>query len=183
MAIWPSGRIEAHALAPGNPSIARQEKRDRVPAGTYERLVTVGALTTDGARLVPRIGPLLNRVMRWRPLTVTCDRFRLGEVLDAAAGRVPVVPRVARWSSSTADIRALRRLALDGPLSVSPGARELLRASLSVSYIENDDQGSCRLIKKFQGNRARDDVAQSLTLAAGALVRRPAPARVRVLVA
>ena len=183
VALWPSGRIECHALAPCTPDIARQEKRDRVPAGTYARLITAGSLTTDGARLVPRVPVLMRRALRWRPLSVTCDRFRLGEVLDAAAGRVPVVPRVARWSSSTADIRALRRLALDGPLSVAPGAKELLRASLSVSYIENDDQGSCRLIKKFRGNRARDDVAQSLTLAAGALVRRPVPARLRVHIA
>ena len=183
VALWPSGRIEAHALAPGSPSVEKQEKRNRVPAGTYERLVEAGALTTDGARLVPRIGPLLNRVMRWRPLTLTCDRFRLGEILDAARGRVPVLPRVARWSSSTSDIRALRRLALDGPLSVAPGARELLRASLSVSYIENDDAGNVRMVKKFQGNRARDDVSQSLTLAAGAMARRPAPSRLRVHVA
>ena len=183
VALWPSGRIEAVALAPGRPDIARQEKRDRVPAGTYERLVAAGSLTTDGARLVPRVPVLMRLAMRWRPLTITCDRFRLGEVIDAVRGRVPVVPRVARWSSSTADIRALRRLALDGPLSVAPGAKELLRASLSVSYIENDDQGSCRLIKKFRGNRARDGVAQSLTLAAGALARRPAPSRLRVLVA
>ena len=183
VAVWASGRVEAHALAAGTPSIEKQEKRDRVPRGTYQRLVEAGALTTDGARLVPRVSVLMRRVMRWRPLTVTCDRFRLGELLDAARGRVPVLPRTARWSSSTADIRAVRRLALDGPLSVAPGARELLRASLSVSYIENDDGGSCRLVKKFQGNRARDDVAQSLTLAAGALARRPVPARVRVHVA
>ena len=151
VALWPSGRIEALALAPGTPTIERQEKRDRVPAGTYEKLVVAGSLTTDGARLVPRVPVLMRLAMRWRPLTITCDRFRLGEVLDAVRGRVPVVPRVARWSSSTADIRALRRLALDGPLSVAPGAKELLRASLSVSYIENDDQGSCRLIKKKIG--------------------------------
>ena len=183
VALWPSGRIEAHALAAGTPSIEKQEKRDRVPRGTYERLTAAGVLTTDGARLVPRVSVLMRRVLRWRPLTVTCDRFRFAELLDASRGRVPILPRTARWSSSTADIRAVRRMALDGPLSVAPGARELLRASLSVSYIENDDGGSCRLVKKFQGNRARDDVAQSLTLAAGALTRRPAPARVRVHVA
>ena len=126
VAVWPGGRVEAHALAAGTPSIEKQEKRDRVPRGTYQRLVEAGALTTDGARLVPRVSVLMRRVMRWRPLTVTCDRFRLGELLDAARGRVPVLPRTARWSSSTADIRAVRRMALDGPLSVAPGARELL---------------------------------------------------------
>ena len=183
VALWQSGRIEALALAPGTPSIERQEKRDRVPRGTYERLTAAGVLTTDGARLVPRVPVLMRRVMRWRPSIVVCDRFRLGELLDAARGRVPILPRTARWSSSTADIRAVRRMALDGPLSVEPSAAALLRASLSVASVENDDSGNVRLVKKFQGNRARDDVAQSLTLAAGALARRPAPARIRVRVA
>ena len=183
VALWQSGRIEALALAPGTPSIEKQEKRDRVPRGTYERLTAAGVLTTDGARLVPRIGPLMRRVMRWRPQSVTCDRFRLGELLDAARGRVPILARTPRWSSSTADIRAVRRMALDGPLSVSPGAAALLRASLSVALVENDDSGNTRLRKRGTNNTARDDVAFSLMLAAGALARRPAPARVRVHVA
>ena len=33
VALWQSGRIEALALAPGTPSIEKQEKRDRVPRG------------------------------------------------------------------------------------------------------------------------------------------------------
>ena len=183
VALWPSGRIEAHALAPGRPDIAAQEKRDRVPRGTYGALVEAGALTQDTGRLVPRVPILMRRVMRWRPQSVTCDRFRLGELLDAARGRVAVLPRTARWSSSTADIRAVRRMALDGPLSVAPGAAALLRASLSVSLVENDDSGNTRLRKRGTNNTARDDVAFSLMLAAGALTRRPAPARVRVHVA
>ena len=183
VALWQSGRIEALALAPGTPSIERQERRDRVPRGTYERLAAAGVLTTDGARLVPRIGPLMRRVMRWRPQSVTCDRFRLGELLDASRGRVPILARTPRWSSSTADIRAVRRMALDGPLSVSPGAAALLRASLSVALVENDDSGNTRLRKRGTNNTARDDVAFSLMLAAGALSRRPAPARIRVRVA
>ena len=130
VALWQSGRIEAVALAPGTPSIEKQEKRDRVPRGTYERLAAAGVLTTDGSRLVPRVPVLMRRVMRWRPQSVTCDRFRLGELLDAARGRVPILARTPRWSSSTADIRAVRRMALDGPLSVSPGAAALLRASI-----------------------------------------------------
>ena len=43
VAVWASGRIECLALAPGVPDIAAQEKRDRVPAGTYQRLADSGA--------------------------------------------------------------------------------------------------------------------------------------------
>ena len=87
--LWPSGRVEALALAPGTGrDIARNKrKRDRVPRGTYERLTAAGVLTTDGARLVPRVPVLMRRALRWRPSIVVCDRFRLGELLDAARGQ------------------------------------------------------------------------------------------------
>ena len=38
VAMWRSGRVEAFALAPGYPTMEAQEKRDRVPRGTYSRL-------------------------------------------------------------------------------------------------------------------------------------------------
>ena len=38
VAIWPNGRCEARAVAPGIPDIEAQEHRDRVPTGTYRRL-------------------------------------------------------------------------------------------------------------------------------------------------
>ena len=42
--MWETGRSEAIAVAPGLPSIAEQEKRDRVRTGTYRKLVRSGAL-------------------------------------------------------------------------------------------------------------------------------------------
>ena len=72
-AVYPSGRVEAFAIAPGTPSLAEQEKRDLVPRGTYERLAASGVLTTDGERRVPRVSALVARVMPWRPASVTCD--------------------------------------------------------------------------------------------------------------
>ena len=41
---WRGGRVEALAIAPGIPSIEDQEKRDRVPTGTYQKLVASGHL-------------------------------------------------------------------------------------------------------------------------------------------
>ena len=35
LALYENGRIECRALAPGLPTIAEQEKRDRVPRGAY----------------------------------------------------------------------------------------------------------------------------------------------------
>ena len=42
--IFPSGRIECLAIAPGIPTIQEQEARDRVTRGTYQKLVDNGSL-------------------------------------------------------------------------------------------------------------------------------------------
>ena len=183
VAVWPSGRCEAVALAPGEPSILDQERRDRVPRETYSRLVASGRLAVDEGLRVPRPAALVERVMAWRPAALVCDRFRLPELLDATGGRVRVLPRVSRWSDAAADVRALRRMALDGPLACEAASRGLVAASLSAATVASDDQGSTRLVKRGTNNTARDDVAAALTLAAGAWSRRPAPGRVRVHVA
>ena len=173
--VWPNGRVEAVAVAPGIPDLRAQEIRDRVPAGTYQRLHDAGVLrVAEGLRVQPP-ADLVALIRPWRPAAVLCDRFRLPELQDAG-GRLPLVPRVTRWSEAAEDIRACRKLAKDGPLAVEPASRAVLEASLSVATVKNDDQGSCRLVKS-SNNTARDDVAQALTLAAGALARMPARPR------
>ena len=175
-ALWSNGRCEAVAIAPGVPSLKDQERRDRVPRHAYARLAASGVLTTDGDRRVPRVSALVDRVMAWRPSSITCDRFRLAELQDAVKGRCPVYPRIARWSDASADIRAARRIALDGPLSVAPEARDLLSASLAAAKVESDTSGNSRLVKRSTNNEGRDDVAVAFTLAAGTRERRRRPA-------
>lgn len=180
VAVWRTGRVEAIAVAPGIPSLEAQEKRDRQPWGTYRRLALSGALrVADGLRVQPPAE--LWRAVRaaWGvPEVVFCDRFRLGELQDAVSG-VPVVPRVARWSEATEDIRALRKLAADGPLAVAKDSRGLLAASLAVAMVRPDDAGNVRMVKRGTNNQARDDVAAALVLAAGALSRAPVRRRMR----
>ena len=171
-AIWQSGRIEAIAVAPGIPDIEAQEDRDQVPRGTYGALVDTGKLRlAHGLRVQPP-GALYQAVIEeWgQPELVICDRFRIGELRDVVNG-TQVIPRVSRWSESGEDIRSLRRLVKDGPLSVEAGSRPLLAASLSVSMVKNDDAGNVRLIKKGANNASRDDVAAALVLGAGVYQR------------
>ena len=176
VALWPNGRCEALAVAPGIPGLAEQEKRDRVPAGTYRVLAQSGALSlADGLR-VPLPKLLWKRVRgAWgHPRLVLCDRFRLNELRDAVGGRTPLLPRRTRWSEASEDIRALRKMAKDGPLAVVEQSRPLMIASLAKAMVQNDDQGSYRLVKADPSNNtARDDVAAALTLAAGAAARLP----------
>ena len=167
-AIWQNGRCESLAIAPGIPSLTEQEKRDKVPRGTYQRIRNLGI--AEGKR-VPPVGLLVREIYeRWgRPARIICDRFRLAELQDEIGPSGPFIePRQTRWSEASEDIRALRKMTKDGPLSVEKGSRSILQASLSVAFIKNDDQGSFRLVKKMPGNNtARDDAAAALLLAAG----------------
>ena len=179
-ALWRNGRCEALAVAPGIPDLAAQEKRDRVPAGTYRSLAAAGTLTVAaGLRVQPPAE--LWRAIRgtWgRPDVIFCDRFRLAELQDAASGTM-IMPRIARWSEASEDIRATRKAAADGPLAVSPESRPLLAASLAVAMVATDDAGNVRMKKRGSNNQSRDDVAAALVLAAGALSRAPRPRRRR----
>ena len=168
VAIWPNGRSEAVAVAPGIPSIAEQEKRDRVPGGTYQRLVDSGALQVAEGLHVQPVSQLVAMIRaKWgNPFDATCDRFRLPDLKDAAKGW-KLKPRVTRWSESGEDIRALRKITKDGPLSCNPDSRLLLTASLSVAKVKPDDSGNVRMVKRGMNNTARDDVAAALVLAAG----------------
>ena len=172
-AVWQGGRVEVLALAPGIPSMEEQERRDRVPAGTYQRLHDAGLLqVAEGLRVQPP--PLLWAMIQeaWGlPAMLISDRFRLNNLRDAVNGACFIEARVARWSDASEDVRALRKGALDGPLSVAESSRPLLAASLAVAEVKGDDQGNTRLVKRGTNNTARDDVAAALLLAAGAFQR------------
>ena len=120
------------------------------------------------------------------PDVVICDRFLLGSLHDAVAGRWPVEPRVTRWSQATEDITGFRRLVADGPLSIDPASRNLARVGLSQAIVAGDDQGSVRLQKR-RAHMSRDDVAVSGVLACGelarVLARRPASGHLRFALA
>ncbi len=172
-AVFPGGRVEAVAITSGLPDIAAQEKRDVAVRGAYQRLVDEGSLLVDRGRNIPRVSVLADEVLRrWPGLAfLVCDRFRLPELLDAFAGKVRIFPRVTRWSESSADIRAVRALALDGELSVEPSSRALMRVALAAATVQSDTSGNCRLIKAGTNQTERDDPAHAFVLAAGALSR------------
>ena len=99
-AIWPSGRIEAWAIAPGVPPLADQEREDQVHEGSYAELVRSGGLSVDAGRAVPGVEGLLSRIWSWEPLCIVCDNYRAPELFDVAKGRVRVIERAAkRWGS------------------------------------------------------------------------------------
>ena len=173
VAVWQSGRMEAIACAPGIPDLSAQERRDNVPAGVYVKLAASGSLTTaQGLRVQPPSALWEAICDKWGvPVKIVCDRFRLNELRDVVGSACAIEPRVTQWSSSSADIRALRKICRDGPLSVDKASRNLLVVSMSAALVQNDNAGNVRLIKKGAANKGRDDVAAAATLAGGAFER------------
>ena len=183
VALYPNGRVECKAVAPGIPDLEAQEVRDRVPAFTYRRLYDLGQLeVAEGLRVQPPAAMWDLILESWgKPQVIVLDRFRLAEFQDAVGNKVRLEPRVTRMSEAAYDIRALRALALDGGLAVDLDSQALLSTSLSTAIIKADESGSFRLVKKGTNNTARDDCAAALLLAAGALARKPETPTVRSL--
>ena len=169
--IWQTGRVEAVAVAPGVPDLEAQEKRDRVPRGTYRRLVDEGVLLVADGQQVPEPAQLAAAIgSRWgAPARVVSDFFRAKRLEDALG--FPVEPRRNQWKEGTEDIVGARRLGLDWHLGVEERSRMLLTYSISRLAIDNDTSGNQKCSKDARDNSGRDDVACALVLAAGAADR------------
>lgn len=124
VAIWPTGRIEAIALAAGLPDLEAQERRDHVPAGLYRQLHQDGLLMVDEGLHVQTPARLWSEIQgRWGiPCLTLCDYFRERDLLDVIDGHTPLETRRMLWSNASEDIRALRRQVLDGGFSIGAGA-------------------------------------------------------------
>ena len=172
VAIFPSGRVECFAVA-GDDDIDSMENRDQTPSGAYQQLIDDGSLLIDKGFKVPRVEFITKEIEhRWPTArTLVGDRFRTDELSDYWHGQV--ISRVPLWSQSSEDIRALRTLAFDGELSIENHSRGILTFALSVSQVENDSAGNCRMIKtNMRAKSARDDAAAALIMACGETVRR-----------
>ena len=112
-AIWPSGRIESWAIAPGVPDLASQEREDQVHQGSYTELVRSGGLSVDEGRAVPSIERLLARVWAWEPLALVCDNYRAPELHQVVGGRVRIIERARSGGEATSNVQALRSRLLD----------------------------------------------------------------------
>ena len=178
-AIWPSGRVEAWAIAPGVPSLSDQERDDQTPEGTYLQLVQTGGLAVDEGRAVPSIERLLARIWNWNPTSIICDNYRAPELYEAVSGRgVRVIERARSGGEATSNIQALRSLLLDTQAGVTESSRALLGAAWSQTNLVISNEGIAK-VTKIDARRSREDAAAALLLAAGEQARRPAPVEFR----
>ena len=103
-AVWPSGRIESWAIAPGVPTLAEQEREDQIAEGGYSDLARSGGLSVDEGRAVPGVETLLSRVWSWSPSAIVSDPYRASELNQVVAGRVRVVERARGGGEATSNI-------------------------------------------------------------------------------
>ena len=130
-AVWPSGRVESWALAPGVPSLSEQEREDQVSEGAYVELVRSKGLAVDDVRAVPDIGLLLSRIWEWEPSVLVSDPYRAPELHQVVAGRVRIIERARGGGESTSNVQALRARLLDTAAGVTEASRDLLGASFA----------------------------------------------------
>ena len=102
VAVWPNGLTDALAVCAGVPSIEEQERRDRVPKGTYQRLVNEGLLLVAEGLQVPEISQLWDAILdQWgRPSRLISDYFMIKKFEDVVGKRTKVEGRRPLWSNS-----------------------------------------------------------------------------------
>ncbi|MCY3701505.1 MAG: terminase large subunit, partial [Rhodospirillales bacterium] len=173
---WPeSGRLEALAAFPGEPSLADRGLRDGV-GRLYQECASRGELMQLGGRAVD-VGALVGEaVARFgRPVSVSADRWREAELADAlqASGLNPAFDaRGQGFRDGGEDVRAFRRACADGRVTPAPGL--LLRSAMAGARTVSDPAGNAKLAKGSQGGRrlrARDDAAAAAILAVASGVR------------
>ena len=180
-AVWPSGRIESWAIAPGVPTLAEQEREDQIAEGGYSDLARSGGLSVDEGRAVPGVETLLSRVWSWSPSAIVSDPYRASELNQVVAGRARVVERARGGGEATSNIMALRTRLLDSNAGVTSTSRDLLHAAFEQTNMVIDNAGGTKVVKT-RARRSRDDAAQALLLACGEMARRPAPVSLRAAV-
>ena len=173
-----SGRLDAVAAFPREPSLEERGRRDGV-GGLYVQCHRRGDLLTLGQRTVDIALLLQAAIARFgRPARVVTDRWREDELRDALerAG-VPLAVVEVRgqgYKDGGEDVRAFRRACAEGVVVPVPSL--LMRSAMAEARTVTDAAGNAKLSKNTEGGRrlrARDDAAAAAILAVSAGVRHP----------
>ena len=170
-AYWPqTGRLEAMAAFPWEPSLAERGLRDGV-GPLYQLCFDRGELVRAGRRAVELELLFRQALARFgAPAAIAADRWREAEAYDAlnTAG-VPIAPFDTRgqgFKDGAEDVRTFRRACLEG--KVRPVASLLMRHAMGEARVVMDPAGNSKLSKGSEGGRrlrARDDAAAAAIVA------------------
>ncbi|MEM7696732.1 MAG: terminase large subunit [Pseudomonadota bacterium] len=180
---WPAtGRMEALGWFPSRPGLLDRGQRDGV-SGRYAEMQERGELSTLGDATVP-VAPWLAAVMRHvdgAPIAaITADRFKqaeLGEAMDRAGVRAPIVWRGMGFKDGGEDCERFRRAAFDGEVLSAPSL--LMRSAMADAVVLRDPADNLKLAKARSNGRIDAVAASVLAVAEGARIkaRNARPAR------
>lgn len=171
---WPaSGRLEALGWFPTKPSLLDRGQRDGV-SGRYEEMRGPGELRTLGAMTVPVaswLAEVLRHVEGESIAGVVADRFKqaeLGEAMDRAGLKAPVVWRGMGFRDGSEDVDRFRRACFDGQVRARPSL--LLRSAFAEAICIKDPAGNLKLTKGRSLGRIDAASASVLAVAEGARI-------------
>ena len=171
---WPAtGRLESHGWFPSAPSLLDRGQADGV-ARRYCEMEDRGELSTLGDRTVP-VAPwlveVLARVQGEQIAALVADRFKqseLGEALDRAGIRAPLVWRGQGFRESNEDCDRFRRACFDGQVIAAPSL--LLRSAFADTVCLRDPANNIKIAKARSMGRIDAASAAVLAVAEGARI-------------
>ena len=176
---WPdTARLECLGTFPARPSLADRGAADGV-SGRYVEMADRGELSTLGEATVP-VAAWLVEIMRHVAgeaiAAITADRYKqaeLGEAIDRAGIRAPIVWRGQGFRDGGEDCERFRRAAYDGRVITSPSL--LLRSAFADAVTLRDPANNLKLAKARSTGRIDAAAATVLAVAEGArMMGRPA---------
>lgn len=169
---WPaSGRLECLGTFPSNPGLADRGAADGV-SGRYVEMFDRGELSTLGDKTVPVadwLGAVMAQVEGETVAAIIADRYKqseLGEALDRAGIRVPIVWRGTGWRDGSEDCERFRRAAFDGKVKSRPSL--LLRSAFADAVVLKDPANNLKLAKARSTGRIDAVQAAVIAVAEGA---------------
>lgn len=171
---WPaSGRLECRGWFPSQPGLLDRGQTDGV-GSRYVEMSERGELVTLGAATVPVaawIGEVMRHVEGETVTALVADRFKqaeVGEGLDRAGARCPVIWRGMGFRDGSEDLDRFRRVAYDQKLQTAPSL--LMRSAISDAVVLRDPANNMKLAKARSLGRIDAAAAAVLAVAEGARI-------------
>ncbi|SHK36061.1 Phage terminase-like protein, large subunit, contains N-terminal HTH domain [Shimia gijangensis] len=171
---WPeTGRLECLGTFPSRPTLLDRGQNDGVN-DRYVQMQDRGELSVLGDQTVP-VAPWLVQVMQHvegeAVAAITADRYKqaeLGEAIDKAGIRAPVIWRGQGFRDGGEDCERLRRAAFDGKVQTPPSL--LLRSAFADAVTLRDPANNLKLAKARSTGRIDAAAATVLAVAEGARI-------------
>lgn len=182
---WPeTGRLECLGTFPSMPSLLDRGQTDAV-GDRYVQMQDRGELTVMGSKTVP-VSAWLTEVMAHvqgeQVLGLVMDRYKqseLGEALDRAGIRAPLIWRGNGFRDGGEDCERFRRAAFDGKVRAKPSL--LLRSAFADAVCLTDPANNLKLTKARSNGRIDAAAASVVAVAEGTRVAGRTKTKARIL--